>query len=42
MYVCERLGQEDEKITEGTPEEMSGQTFEYPNVVILKSGKIQE
>ena len=37
MYVCERLGQEEEKIIEGTPEEMAGRLFEHPNVVILTS-----
>lgn len=36
MYVCEKLGQEDERIVEGTPKEMTGQFFEHPNVVILK------
>ena len=35
MYVCEKLGQEDERIIEGTPEEMAGHSFEHPNVVIL-------
>jgi len=39
MYVCERLGQEDERIVEGTPEEMAGQSFAHPNVVILKAQK---
>ncbi len=34
MYVCERLGYPDERITEGTPEEIAGMTFSYPNVVI--------
>ena len=38
MYVCEKLGQEDERIVEGTPKEMSGQSFAHPNVVILISG----
>jgi precorrin-6Y C5,15-methyltransferase (decarboxylating) len=35
LYVCERLGYPDEKVTEGTPEEMSKRTFSYPNVVII-------
>jgi precorrin-6Y C5,15-methyltransferase (decarboxylating) len=39
VYVCERLGQEDERIIEGTPEEIAGQSFAHPNVVILKSVK---
>lgn len=42
MYVCERLGQEDERIVEGTLEEMSGHPFEHPNVVILKNAKPQK
>ncbi|RJQ39056.1 MAG: precorrin-6y C5,15-methyltransferase (decarboxylating) subunit CbiE [Nitrospiraceae bacterium] len=37
MYVCEKLGYPDEKITEGAPEEIAGMTFETPNVVIIKS-----
>ena len=37
VYVCERLGYPDERITEGTPEEIAGMTFEEPNVVIIKS-----
>ena len=39
MYVCEKLGYSDEKITEGTPEEIAGMTFSEPNVVILKNEK---
>jgi precorrin-6Y C5,15-methyltransferase (decarboxylating) len=35
MYVCEKLGYHDEKITEGTPEEISAGSFSYPNVVII-------
>ena len=42
MYVCERLGQEDERIVEGTPEEIVGQSFAHPNVVILKSATAQK
>jgi len=37
LYVCERLGYADEKITEGTPEEIAAMSFEAPNVVILKN-----
>ncbi len=41
LYVCERLGYEDEKITQGTPEEIAGLSFSDPNVVIiLSSGPI--
>ena len=37
MYVCEKLGYKDEKITEGTPEVIAEGPFEHPNVVIIKS-----
>jgi precorrin-6Y C5,15-methyltransferase (decarboxylating) len=36
MYVCEKLGFSDEKVTEGAPEEISLMTFKHPNVVIVK------
>ncbi len=39
IYVCEKLGYDDEKITSGTPEEISKKTFEHPNIVIIKSGE---
>ena len=35
MYICEKLGYPDEKITEGTPQEISGKSFEHPNVVVI-------
>lgn len=35
LYVCERLGYPDEKITEGTTEVIAGMTFSEPNVVII-------
>ena len=36
VFVCERLGYpDDERITSGTPEQIAGQTFSDPNVVIL-------
>jgi precorrin-6Y C5,15-methyltransferase (decarboxylating) len=35
LYVCERLGYPEEKITEGTPELIAGMTFSEPNVVII-------
>jgi precorrin-6Y C5,15-methyltransferase (decarboxylating) len=41
MYVCEKLGQEKERIIEGAPGELAGQTFEHPNVVIITSAKVQ-
>jgi precorrin-6Y C5,15-methyltransferase (decarboxylating) len=37
LYVCERLGYPDERITEGTPEEIASMTFSDPNVVIIKA-----
>lgn len=35
MFVCERLGYPDEKITEGTLEDIAGISFSDPNVVII-------
>ncbi|MBF0557796.1 MAG: precorrin-6y C5,15-methyltransferase (decarboxylating) subunit CbiE [Nitrospirae bacterium] len=35
MYVCERLGYEDERITGGLPEDIAKQVFSDPNVVII-------
>jgi precorrin-6Y C5,15-methyltransferase (decarboxylating) len=37
IFVCERLGYADEKITEGTPKEIAGMTFSEPNVVIIQN-----
>ncbi len=42
IYVCEKLGYDDERITSGTPEEISGKTFEHPNIVIIKSGEVKK
>ncbi|MBI5205795.1 MAG: precorrin-6y C5,15-methyltransferase (decarboxylating) subunit CbiE [Nitrospirae bacterium] len=39
MFVCERLGYQDEKVIEGTPEGIAAMEFSEPNVVILKSEK---
>lgn len=36
MFVCERLGYADEKITEGKPQEFIDVSFAEPNVVIVK------
>jgi precorrin-6Y C5,15-methyltransferase (decarboxylating) len=36
MYVCEKLGFEDERIIEGTPREFSRMSFKHPNVVIVQ------
>ncbi len=38
VFVCERLGYPDEKITKGTPEDISAMSFSTPNVVIIVSG----
>jgi precorrin-6Y C5,15-methyltransferase (decarboxylating) len=35
--VCERLGHDDETITEGGPEEIAAMSFEDPNVVIIRN-----
>ncbi|HEW81354.1 MAG TPA: precorrin-6y C5,15-methyltransferase (decarboxylating) subunit CbiE, partial [Nitrospirae bacterium] len=42
MYVCEKIGYDDEKIIKGTPEEIAGMSFEYPNVVIITSAIVQK
>ncbi len=34
--VCERLGYEDERITEGSPVEIAAMSFNEPNVVIIR------
>jgi precorrin-6Y C5,15-methyltransferase (decarboxylating) len=36
LYVCERLGYPDEKITEGSPGDIADLSFSYPNVVIIR------
>jgi precorrin-6Y C5,15-methyltransferase (decarboxylating) len=35
VYVCEKIGYDDEKITEGTPKEIEEMSFAHPNVVII-------
>ena len=40
MFVCEKLGYDDERITQGTPEEVAARSFAYPNVVIIKKETI--
>lgn len=37
MFVCERLGYDDEKIISGTPDKIASMTFAEPNVTILLS-----
>ena len=37
LHVCERLGYTDEKITQGTPEEIAASGFSDPNVVIIQN-----
>ena len=36
LYVCERLGYSDEKITDGKPEDIAALSFSYPNVVVIR------
>jgi len=38
MYVCEKLGYPDEKLTEGTPETIAEMGFSDPNLVVLIRG----
>ena len=38
IHVCERLGFEDERITEGPPGEIVSMSFNDPNVVIVTRG----
>jgi len=40
MYICEKLGYQDEKVTEGTPEGIAGMIFGEPNVVIIKKSAV--
>lgn len=35
MYVCEKIGYADERIIEGTPEDIAKGSFDHPNVVII-------
>ena len=39
IYVCEKIGYDDERITEGTAEEIARGSFEHPNVVIIIKNK---
>lgn len=39
IYVCERLGYPDERIIEGTPEEISSIEFREPNIIIIQKIK---
>lgn len=41
LYVCERLGYPDEKITTGTPAEIAAASFSDPNVVIIMKDRGQ-
>ena len=36
VSVCERLGYDDERITEGSPDEIAAMSFDDPNVVIIR------
>lgn len=35
MFVCEKLGYPDEKITEGLPEDIGKKAYSHPNLVII-------
>lgn len=39
IHVCERLGYPDERITTGTPGDISSMTFSDPNVVIIQKSR---
>jgi precorrin-6Y C5,15-methyltransferase (decarboxylating) len=39
IFVCEKLGDSDERITRGTPEDIAAMSFVTPNVVIILSGE---
>jgi len=41
MFVCERLGYPDERITKGTPAEIAAASFSDPNVVIIMKDRGQ-
>ncbi len=41
MFVCERLGYPDERITQGTPAEIASASFSDPNVVIIVKARVQ-
>ncbi len=41
LYVCERLGYPDERITKGTPAEIASASFSDPNVVIIMKERVQ-
>jgi precorrin-6Y C5,15-methyltransferase (decarboxylating) len=38
IYVCEKLGYPEERIIEGSPQEIAAQAFTDPNVVVIKTG----
>jgi len=39
IFVCEKLGDVDEKVIKGTPEDIAEKLFSTPNVVIILSGE---
>ena len=39
IFVCEKLGDPDERIIKGTPEDIAAMSFVTPNVVIILSGE---
>jgi precorrin-6Y C5,15-methyltransferase (decarboxylating) len=38
IYVCEKLGYPEERVIEGSPQEIAAQAFADPNVVVIKTG----
>lgn len=42
MYVCEKLGYPDERVTVGLPEEIKDKTFMDPNLVIIFNESLDE
>ena len=39
VFVCEKLGDPDERIIKGVPEDIAAMSFSTPNVVIILSGE---
>jgi precorrin-6Y C5,15-methyltransferase (decarboxylating) len=39
VFVCEKLGDSDERIIKGAPEDIAAMSFSTPNVVIILSGE---
>jgi precorrin-6Y C5,15-methyltransferase (decarboxylating) len=39
IFVCEKLGDPDERIIKGAPDDIAAMSFLTPNVVIILSGE---